>query len=279
MLSPGKPHFLAALVVVALCIPCITTAQEKSGGQYDVLVSPKQEEIRFQDDVKVLLGRTGFFSPFRMKTLLAEKEEIQFLAQQVPLTWRKSTYEKLKMDLSGDASFLFDILGFSVGGGLLNFLQSDFMWGGIWLGTELAGVIVSGITLANHLQPADGGSPASVFGLGMLISWATPILFLGGWFVDALFPISLLWLTKGFSVGAFLTNWLLTQYIDTGLIYGQSIVLAARIGSLICAIIRSVRYNRNLSEALLLQEKKNVSLIPLIDPVQNQYGIGLVLKL
>ncbi len=279
MLSPGKPHFLAALVLIALCIPCITTAQEKSGGQYDVLVSPKQEEIRFQDDVKVLLGRTGFFSPFRMKTLLAEKEEIQFLAQQVPLTWRKSTYEKLKMDLSGDAGFLFDILGFSVGGGLLNFLQSDFMWGGIWLGTELAGVIVSGITLANHLQPADGGSPTSVFGLGMLISWATPILFLGGWFVDALFPISLLWLTKGFSVGAFLTNWLITQYIDTRLIYGQSIVLAARIGSLICAIIRSVRYNRNLSEALLLQEKKNVSLIPLIDPVQNQYGIGLVLKL
>ena len=89
MLAPGKPHFLAALVLVALYIPCITTAQEKSGGQYDVLASPydasdvgnvhtaKQEEIRFQDDVKVLLGRTGFFSPIRMKTLLAEKEEIQ----------------------------------------------------------------------------------------------------------------------------------------------------------------------------------------------------------
>lgn len=281
---------ITILFLLMFCFSFFTVAQE-SASKYDTSEEgqnywffgnhhiPGPEEKRFISDVGKLLVPHLLR---RMTTLNDVKDNISELALDVPYEWRKNCYEKNKIDLGGDLDFLGSFGDFSVfmlGFGLPNFMQSDFLWGGIWFGTEILGYTLMGVGLS---AVADFEFSYSIFA-GFLALWGMPFLVIGGFALDALFPFSILWLKKWGSFGVhaarFVASFLFSSEIASFGVPSALLVWGARLGTLVTAIIRSVRYNSTLKEALLIQNKKQLSFVPVLDLIGKNYGLAMSLKL
>lgn len=209
---------------------------------------PCKDEKQFYKDVSLKIksfgGSLGFKNPSKLER---NSNEIINLSLQANPLWRENFYKKNKMNY-GALEIAEQI---AYGFGVINFSQDDYLFGALFAVADVSSVALLTIGVLNASIQGD----PTLFVLSNLIPIVGPILYLskyGDFEFDKFIP---------FGISA----------------------LAIKAVSATLSILRSSsrakKWNSGLSEVLLLDsDGKQLSLEPIVNPLNNEMGLALCFK-
>lgn len=240
---------------------------EKDLGIFGKIKVKSSEEKRYLSDIRSQIYVADFFNSQKM--LKENSDDIRFVSEQVPLSWREEAYRQNHMEYHF-MDFLWQT--FTIGFGLGNFIQSDFIAGPVFLVSDVMAWLMPVLGMNEVLK--NDAAASQLMGVVLLF----PITLLVDIFV---FPLSggKASLTGLIISGGNPDNDLLAKTMGPYIALGIAIKACSMIGSTVCAAIRAKNYNRSLTYALALDTGvTSINFVPLLDPVDMKYGLAINIK-